>query len=69
MNKHVKTLRDQSDENLKKELLDTQKRMFDLRSQRVTAKLEKTSEVGKARRQVARIKTLLHQRTTAGVAK
>jgi ribosomal protein L29 len=36
--------------------------MYDLRSQAVTEKLEDPSQLGKTRRQIARIRTILRER-------
>jgi len=41
---------------------DLQRRLFDLRSQAVTEKLENSKAIINARRDVARIKTLLRER-------
>jgi large subunit ribosomal protein L29 len=50
-----------SRDDLNGTLVDLEKRLFELRSQAVTEKLENTKAVINARRDVARIKTLLHQ--------
>jgi large subunit ribosomal protein L29 len=57
----AKQLREMSRDDLSSMLTDLEKRLFELRSQAVTEKLENTKAVGNARRDVARIKTLLHQ--------
>ena len=57
----TKQLREMSRDDLNGALADLEKRLFELRSQAVTEKLENTKAVINARRDVARIKTLLHQ--------
>ena len=58
----TKEIRDKQDEQLRHELVDRQKHMFDLRSQAVTEKLEDPSQLRKTRKDIARIKTILRQR-------
>ncbi len=48
--------------HLEHELTEKQKHLFELRSQAVTEKLEDPSQLGKTRRDIARIKTVLRQR-------
>ena len=55
-------LREMSDEQLELTLKDTCDRLFRLRLQSQTERLDAPSELRKCRRLVARIKTLLHQR-------
>jgi large subunit ribosomal protein L29 len=54
--------RNQSDEELANALRDVQKQMFELRFQSATDRLETPSELRKARREIARIKTLQRER-------
>jgi large subunit ribosomal protein L29 len=56
-----KKLREMSPEHLQHELLEQQKHLFALRTQAVTEKLENPSQLGKTRREIARVKTLLRQ--------
>ena len=58
----MKELRDKEAEHLKHELVEQQKHLFHLRSQAVTEKLEDPSQLGKTRRDIARIKTVQRQR-------
>ena len=58
----TKELRDKNDEALGLELVEKQKHLFDLRSQAVTEKLEDPTQLGKTRREIARIKTIIRQR-------
>jgi large subunit ribosomal protein L29 len=55
-------LRAMSDEQLALTLKDTIKNLFNLRCQSATERLETPSEIRKARRDVARIKTIQHER-------
>ena len=66
-------LREHSDEQLELQLKDVQKNLFRLRLQSETERLEAPSEIIKAKREIARIKTILRQRQigreqTAGTA-
>lgn len=58
-------LRAMSDEQLDLTLKDTIKNLFHLRIQSSTERLETPSEIKKARREVARIKTIQHERQSA----
>ena len=62
-------LRAMSDEQLQLTLKDTVKNLFHLRIQSATERLETPSEVRKAKREVARIKTLIHERELAALKK
>jgi large subunit ribosomal protein L29 len=55
-------LREQSDEQLELLLKETQQNLFRLRLQSETERLEAPSEIIKAKREVARIKTILRLR-------
>jgi large subunit ribosomal protein L29 len=61
MNKPAE-LREQSDEQLELLLKETQQNLFRLRLQSETERLEAPSEIVKAKREVARIKTILRLR-------
>lgn len=58
-------LREQSDEQLESLLRETQEHLFRLRLQRQTERLEAPSEIIKAKREIARIKTILREREIA----
>jgi large subunit ribosomal protein L29 len=60
-------LRAMSDEQLNLQLKDTIKHLFHLRCQSAAERLETPSEVRKAKRDVARIKTIQRQRELAAV--
>jgi large subunit ribosomal protein L29 len=55
-------LRDQTDEQLELTLKDVQNNLFRLRLQSETERLEAPSEIIKAKREIARIKTILRLR-------
>ena len=55
-------LKAKTQDELKKLLLDERKNQFNLRFQRSGGQLEKTHEMRKARRNIARIKTFLHMK-------
>jgi large subunit ribosomal protein L29 len=59
----IKEIREKQDEHLKHELAERQKHLFDLRGQAVTEKLEDPTQLGKTRKDIARIKTVMRQRT------
>jgi len=58
-------LRDKSEDQLKEELTKLKKEQFNLRFQKATGQLEKTSRVREVRRDIARIQTLLTERQSA----
>ena len=55
-------LRDHNDEQLDLLLKETQQNLFRLRLQSETERLEAPSEIVKAKREIARIKTILRER-------
>jgi large subunit ribosomal protein L29 len=55
-------LREQSDDQLELLLAETQQNLFRLRLQSETERLEAPSEIIKAKREIARIKTILRER-------
>lgn len=58
-------LRQKNEADLGKELLDLRKAQFSLRMQLATQQLSNTSQVDKLRKDIARIKTIQHERATA----
>jgi len=58
----IKEIRDKETPTLKAELAEKQRHLFALRSQAVTEKLANPSELGKTKRDIARIQTVLRQR-------
>ena len=59
---YVKNLNQKSVNELKIELVDMKKRLFNLRFQQATNQLKNTSEIKIVRRNIARIQTLITQR-------
>ena len=55
-------LRNKSNDELKQELLDLLKAQFSLRMQKGTQQLSNTSQLGKVRRDKARVRTILRER-------
>ena len=58
-------LRTKSDEDLQKELLELRKAQFGLRMQVATQQLTNTSQVGKVRKDIARVKTIQREKAAA----
>ena len=55
-------LKNKSVEELNKELLELLKAQFSLRMQHATQQLANTSQLGKVRKDVARVRTILRQK-------
>ena len=62
MNMKASELRAKSAGELNKELLDLLKAQFSLRMQLATQQLGNTSQLGKVRRDIARVRTLLREK-------
>jgi large subunit ribosomal protein L29 len=60
----ARDLRDLSDEELQNRLADTRQELFNLRFQAATGALENTARLNLARREIARILTLQHERNS-----
>ena len=58
----MKEILEKQTDQLREELVEKQKHLFDLRSQAVTEKLEDPSQLGKAKKDIARIMTVLSLR-------
>lgn len=58
----AKELRAKEPAELNKELLELLKAQFSLRMQLATQQLSNTSQLGKVRRDIARVRTILHQK-------
>ncbi|BBO25905.1 LSU ribosomal protein L29P [Marisediminitalea aggregata] len=58
-------LKDKSVEELNAELLNLLREQFNLRMQHSTGQLEKTDQLKKVRRSIARVKTILTQKADA----
>ena len=61
-------IREMSREQILQELEALERKVFDLRTQAETEELHVPSELGKARRDIARMRTILRQRELAGGA-
>ena len=61
-------LREQSESELREELLKLRREEFNLRMQRATGQLAKNDQFGKIRKNIARIKTVLNEKAKAGAA-
>ena len=59
----AKQLREMTPDELQGSLADLEKRLFDLRSQAVTEKLENSKGIINVRRDIARIRTVLRERS------
>lgn len=58
-------LRAKTDDQLKELLVDLKKEQFNMRFQKATGQLQNTARQGQVRKDVARIKTILHERVKA----
>lgn len=61
-------LRAKSEDELSGLLLDLKKEQFNLRFQQASGQLENTAQFNRVRREIAQIKTILHQRGTAAAS-
>ena len=64
----ISDLRPKTADELKTQLADLQKEQFNLRFQKSSGQLENTSRVRQVRRDIARIETILGERTRAAAA-
>lgn len=62
---NLKEMRTKSAEDLNKELLELRRAQFGLRMQQATQQLTNTSELGKMKRNIARVKTMLSEKSRA----
>jgi large subunit ribosomal protein L29 len=58
-------LREQSLEELNKRLSDTEEQLFKLRFQKSTGQIEDPTRIREARRNIARVKTVINERRAA----
>jgi len=58
----AKQVREMTGDELQSSLADMEKRLFELRSQAVTEKLENSKAIINVRRDIARIRTVLRER-------
>jgi len=66
-NRRFEELTPMDETRLGRELEDTYRQLFTLRLQVATRQLQNVKEIGKAKRRVARIKTLQRQRELAAI--
>jgi large subunit ribosomal protein L29 len=60
---NTKEMRAKSPEDLNKELLSLRKAQFSMRMQVATQQLTKTTELGRVKREIAQIKTILTEKS------
>ena len=58
-------VRTKTDDELKEQLVDLRKESFNLRFQAASGQLENTARKGMVKKEIARIKTILVERTSA----
>jgi large subunit ribosomal protein L29 len=59
----IKAIRDKDAASLKAELVDLKKEQFNLRFQQATGQLEKSSRIREVRRAIARVQTVLREKS------
>ena len=59
-------IRAKSDDELKQELMSLRKESFNLRMQQATGQLSRPSEMREVRRSIARLKTIIGERSRGG---
>ena len=64
----ARELRDLTDEELENRLADTRQELFNLRFQSATGALDNSARLRSAKREIARILTVRHERERAGNA-
>lgn len=65
---NAKELRDKTADQLREELAGLKKESFNLRFQQATGQLENTAGIKAARRNAARVKTILSEKAAAAAA-
>ncbi|WP_166418500.1 50S ribosomal protein L29 [Cochlodiniinecator piscidefendens] len=65
---NAQDLRDKTPDQLKEELASLKKESFNLRFQQATGQLESTARMKQARREAARVKTILNEKAAAAAA-
>lgn len=64
----AKDLRTKSQDELKQQMLDLRKESFNLRFQAASGQLENTARKNTIRKEIARIKTIIGERTSAAAS-
>ena len=67
--KRVSDIKAMTDDQLNDEVLKLKKEQFNLRFQKATGQLEKTSRIREVRRDIARVKTVAKQKAAAAAKK
>ena len=62
-NKYVNELRAKSNQELKEELVSAKKELFNLRFQNATSQLDNTSRIKEVRKNIARIQTVITEKS------
>lgn len=65
LSKHKEDLRGKSLDELRKVLVDTQEELFNLKFQRATGNLENHRNIRKAKKEIARVHTLIREKELA----
>ena len=65
INKYLEDLKQKSAEELSNELVAAKKELFNLRFQNATNQLDNTSRIREVRRNIARIQTIIVEKTKA----
>ncbi len=55
-------VRDMTEDQLRDKLLQLKKEQFNLRFKRASGQLERMARIGEVRRDIARVKTILHEK-------
>ena len=58
----IQEMREKTVEELKSAVVDYKKQLYDLRVQKTLNKLENTAQIGKIRREIAQIKTVINEK-------
>jgi large subunit ribosomal protein L29 len=58
----IKEMREKTVDELKAAVVDYKKQLFDLRMQKSLNKLENTAQIGKIKREIAQIKTVIKEK-------
>ncbi|HKM34703.1 MAG TPA: 50S ribosomal protein L29 [Lachnospiraceae bacterium] len=64
-NKYVEDLKNKSEADLAKELVDAKKELFNLRFQNATNQLDNTARIKEVRKNIARIQTVITEKANA----
>ena len=64
-NKFVEDLKNKSEAELAKDLVDAKKELFNLRFQNATNQLDNTARIKEVRRNIARIQTVITEKANA----